>query len=72
MFRKRFPAVTVLGRLAGAQKEGENFGRRLDEIVMTPLGSMIARLVLEQMLGIRFGAVLMQRTFKPTPEEGNG
>lgn len=51
-FRRRFPAISTL-RALGAKPEGSSMhqGRRLDGVIMTPLGWTIAQLVLDQLLG---------------------
>lgn len=51
MFTRRFPTISTL-RALGAKPNGSEThqGRRLDDIIMTPLGWTIAQLVLDQML----------------------
>ncbi|MHB8355439.1 MAG: hypothetical protein ACYDDQ_01975 [Vulcanimicrobiaceae bacterium] len=51
-FRTRFPTVNLLSALAAGKSRsntGENI-RRLDDLLLTPLGEAIAQLVLQQML----------------------
>jgi hypothetical protein len=52
-FRRRFPTIFTL-RALGRRPNGSitHQGRRLDGVIMTPLGSTIAELVLDQLLGV--------------------
>jgi hypothetical protein len=57
-YARRFPTITMVGQIAAGAQDSDNFGRRLDSIMMTPLGTMIGELVFDQLLDMHEQAAL--------------
>jgi hypothetical protein len=68
-FRSEFPTIAIFRALASGEQRGRaRPARRTDSAILTPLGETIAKLVLEESLGVRFTHVLMMKGV--TPNDG--